>query len=154
MPQRRNELWPMYLMHEQLSDGRCIRLFNLIDDFNREALAIDADFSLPALRVIRIVRYHPETAAGHGRVGLLLQITEIGGNTDGFRAVSSQLLTRPGVNDLASHQAKRLGSIIGSGRSTSSYPKTAKSISCSFVSTAEPVGIGLSLTASRTAWTA
>jgi putative transposase len=28
-------------------------LFNVIDDFNREALAIDVDFSLPALRVIR-----------------------------------------------------------------------------------------------------
>jgi putative transposase len=40
-------------MQDQLSDGRCIRLFNLIDDFNREALAIDVDFSLPALRLIR-----------------------------------------------------------------------------------------------------
>ncbi|KFD19532.1 hypothetical protein GTPT_1871 [Tatumella ptyseos ATCC 33301] len=26
---------------------------NIIDDFNREALAIDADFSLPAIRVVR-----------------------------------------------------------------------------------------------------
>ena len=33
--------------------GRCIRLFNVIDDFNREALAIDVDFSLPFGRVIR-----------------------------------------------------------------------------------------------------
>ncbi len=32
---------------------RVFRLFNVIDDFNREALAIDVDFSLPALRVIR-----------------------------------------------------------------------------------------------------
>jgi putative transposase len=53
VPQRRNEVWSMDFMHDQLSDGRCIRLFNLIDDFNREALAIDVDFSLPALRVIR-----------------------------------------------------------------------------------------------------
>jgi putative transposase len=66
-------------MHDQLHDGGCIRLFNLIDDFKREALTIDADFSLPALRVIRIVRYHPETAAGHGRTGLLLETTEFGG---------------------------------------------------------------------------
>jgi len=28
-------------------------LFNVIDDFNREGLTIEADFSLPALRVIR-----------------------------------------------------------------------------------------------------
>ena len=48
-----NQVWSMDFMHDQLSDGRCIRLFNLIDDFNREALAIDVDFSLPALRVIR-----------------------------------------------------------------------------------------------------
>lgn len=40
-------------MHDQLHDGRCIRLFNVIDDFNREALAIDIDFSMPASRVVR-----------------------------------------------------------------------------------------------------
>jgi putative transposase len=56
VPQRRNEVWSMDFMHDQLSDGRCIRLFNLIDDFNREALAIDVDFSLPAMRVIRSLR--------------------------------------------------------------------------------------------------
>jgi len=40
-------------MHDQLSDGRTFRLFNIIDDFNREGLGIEANFSLPALRVIR-----------------------------------------------------------------------------------------------------
>ncbi len=40
-------------MHDQLSDGRCFRTFNVIDDFNREGLAIEVDFSLPAGRVIR-----------------------------------------------------------------------------------------------------
>lgn len=43
----------MDFMHDQLSDGRCIRLFNVIDDFNREGLCIDVYFSLPAERVIR-----------------------------------------------------------------------------------------------------
>jgi putative transposase len=43
----------MDFMHDQLSDGRKCRLFNVIDDFNREGLAIDADISLPAERVIR-----------------------------------------------------------------------------------------------------
>ncbi|XQM39334.1 Integrase catalytic domain-containing protein (plasmid) [Cupriavidus sp. H19C3] len=37
----------------QLADGRSIRLFNVIDDFNREGLCIDVDFSLPSPRVIR-----------------------------------------------------------------------------------------------------
>jgi len=42
----------MDFMHDRLSDGRSVRLLNIIDDFNREALAIEVDFSLPAIRVI------------------------------------------------------------------------------------------------------
>jgi len=48
-----NECWSMDFMHDQLEDGRSYRLFNVIDDFNREGLAIDVDFSLPTARVIR-----------------------------------------------------------------------------------------------------
>lgn len=40
-------------MHDQLSDGRKFSLFNVIDDFKHEGLAIEAGFSLPAQRVIR-----------------------------------------------------------------------------------------------------
>jgi len=40
-------------MHDQLGDGRSFRTFNVIDDFNREGLGIEVDFSLPATRVIR-----------------------------------------------------------------------------------------------------
>jgi putative transposase len=36
-----------------LADDRSFRLFNLIDDFNREALVMDIDLSLPAERVVR-----------------------------------------------------------------------------------------------------
>lgn len=43
----------MDFMHDQLKDGRSIRLFNVIDDFNREVLGIEIDFSLPSARVIR-----------------------------------------------------------------------------------------------------
>jgi len=43
----------MDFMHDQLSDGRLVRLLNVIDDFNREDLAIEVDFSLPASRVKR-----------------------------------------------------------------------------------------------------
>jgi len=53
VPEVMNESWSMDFMHDQLSDGRSYRLFNVIDDFNREGLAIEADFSLPAVRVIR-----------------------------------------------------------------------------------------------------
>ena len=48
-----NHVWSMDSMHDQLADGRSIRLFNVIDDFNREALIIEIGFSLPSERVIR-----------------------------------------------------------------------------------------------------
>ena len=53
VPENSNECWSMDFMHDQLSDGRSVRLLNIIDDFNREALAIEVDFSLPASRVVR-----------------------------------------------------------------------------------------------------
>lgn len=53
VPTTINQSWSMDFMHDQLADGRSIRLFNVIDDFNREGLGIEVDFSLPAERVIR-----------------------------------------------------------------------------------------------------
>jgi putative transposase len=53
VPKAINEVWSMDLMHDQLSDDRAFRLFNVLDDFNREGLGIDLDFSLPSARVIR-----------------------------------------------------------------------------------------------------
>ena len=37
----------------QMADGSSFRLFNVLDDFNREGLAMEVDFSLPAERVVR-----------------------------------------------------------------------------------------------------
>ena len=53
VPLAMNQVWSMDFMHDQLEDGRSIRLFNVIDDFNREALGIEVDFSLPSERVVR-----------------------------------------------------------------------------------------------------
>ena len=53
VPAQMNEVWSMDFMHDPLSDGRSIRLFNVIDDFNREVFCIDIDFSLSSERVIR-----------------------------------------------------------------------------------------------------
>jgi len=55
VPKVINECWSMDFMHDQLEDGRCYRLFNVIDDFNREGLAIEIDLSLPAARVARVL---------------------------------------------------------------------------------------------------
>jgi len=43
----------MDFMADQLADGRSIRTLNVLDDYNREGLCIEVDFSLPAERVMR-----------------------------------------------------------------------------------------------------
>jgi putative transposase len=48
-----NECWSMDFMQDCLANGRTYRLLNIIDDFNREGLSMEIDFSLPAQRVIR-----------------------------------------------------------------------------------------------------
>ena len=68
VPTAINEVWSMDFMHDQLSDGRSIRLFNVIDDFNREGLEIDVDFSLPAERVIRSLERIIEWRGKPGRI--------------------------------------------------------------------------------------
>ena len=40
-------------MREALWSGRRFRTFNVIDNFNREALRIEIDTSLPAQRIVR-----------------------------------------------------------------------------------------------------
>lgn len=54
-PDSKNKKWSMDFMSDALTDGRKFRTFNLIDDFNREVLAVEADTSLPAKRVVRIL---------------------------------------------------------------------------------------------------
>lgn len=48
-----NQTWSMDFMHDQLANGRSIRLLNVLDDYNREGLGIEIDFSFPSERVIR-----------------------------------------------------------------------------------------------------
>jgi len=41
VPTAINEVWSMDFMHDQLESGRNFRLFNVIDDHNREALGME-----------------------------------------------------------------------------------------------------------------
>lgn len=55
VPQGVNQTWSMDFMCDSLVDGRRFRLLNVIDDYNRESLAIEVDTSLPAPRVTRVL---------------------------------------------------------------------------------------------------
>lgn len=59
-PEAMNQVWSIDYMSDSLWDGRKFRLLNVIDDYNREILAMEADLSLPTLRVIRVLEYLKE----------------------------------------------------------------------------------------------
>jgi putative transposase len=50
-----NEVLSIDFMHDQLADGRSVRVLNVIDDFNREGLIAEVDFSIPALKLTRFL---------------------------------------------------------------------------------------------------
>ncbi len=55
VPVQSNLTWSLDFMSDSLSNGRAIRTLNIIDDYNREALWIEVDHSLPAERVVRVL---------------------------------------------------------------------------------------------------
>lgn len=55
IPTASNQVWSIDFMSDRLTDGRRFRLLNILDDSNRECLAIEVDTSLPSLRVIRVL---------------------------------------------------------------------------------------------------
>lgn len=50
IPASENDTWSMDFMHDVLMNGRKFRTLNIIDDFNREALAVDAYYSIGSKR--------------------------------------------------------------------------------------------------------
>ncbi|WP_239324382.1 DDE-type integrase/transposase/recombinase [Snodgrassella gandavensis] len=63
VPNRQGECWSMDFMSDSSRNQRHFRTFNVIDDFNHEALDIDITVSLPAGR---ITRYLDKLAEYHG----------------------------------------------------------------------------------------
>ncbi len=54
VPQRPNQVWSADFMSDTLYTGKRFRTFNVIEDFNREALQIEIDTSLTSKRLIRV----------------------------------------------------------------------------------------------------
>lgn len=50
-----NRVWALDFVHDALYDGRRFRVLNVIDESNREALAVEPGFSIPAARLIRVM---------------------------------------------------------------------------------------------------
>jgi len=90
VPTKINQMWSMDFMSDSLENGKSFRTFNVLDDFNREGLAIEVDFSLPSQRITRA----------------LDQIIEWRGKPEGLRCdngpenISGHLLTWAEKNDI------------------------------------------------------
>ena len=55
VPDSINQCWSIDFMSDSLWCGRVFCTFNVVDDYNREALAIEVDLNLPARRIIRVM---------------------------------------------------------------------------------------------------
>lgn len=54
VPARPNQVWSADFMSDALYNGVRFRTFNVLDYFNREALTIEVDTSLPSQRLVRV----------------------------------------------------------------------------------------------------
>ena len=55
VPARINDCWSIDFMHDALRFGRRFKALNILDDHNREGLAIDVAYSIPAARVTQVL---------------------------------------------------------------------------------------------------
>lgn len=56
VPGKRNQVWSIDFMADSLRDGRKFRTLNIIDDFNREALALIPDLSITSQRLVNTLQ--------------------------------------------------------------------------------------------------
>ena len=49
-----NERWSIDFVHDRLSTGRAFRVLTVVDDFSRECIALEVDFSFSGERVARM----------------------------------------------------------------------------------------------------
>ncbi len=57
VPKQLNHTWSMDFVTDVLDNKRRFRAFTIIDDYNREALHIEIDFSLTSNRIVRVLNH-------------------------------------------------------------------------------------------------
>lgn len=74
VPRQPDTVWSADFMSDALACGRRLRTFNVVDDFNREALHIEVDTSITSVRLVRIFE---QLRRDHGRLPQLLRTDNV-----------------------------------------------------------------------------
>ena len=55
VPEQPNQMWSMDFMHDALYNGRKVKVLNILEEYNRQALAMVVDTGISSMRVIEVL---------------------------------------------------------------------------------------------------